>query len=58
MCNPKTYIKNKNCVTYNQCVLESQMTKSDLKPLTNGLYPKHKMFATMFPLEPISTQLS
>jgi hypothetical protein len=38
--------------------LESEIIKSDLKPLTKGLYSKHKMFETMFSLESIQTPIT
>jgi hypothetical protein len=37
--------------------MEFQITKSDLKPLRKGLYPKHKMSRIMFPMESMPTPI-
>jgi hypothetical protein len=37
--------------------MEFKITKSDLKPLTKVLYPKHEMSKITFPLEPIPTPI-
>jgi hypothetical protein len=33
------------------CAFEFQITKNDLKSQDLGLYPKHKIFGTLFTLE-------
>jgi hypothetical protein len=58
MCNKKLYQHRKNLQNIRHYVLENQITKNDLKPLTKGLYPKYKMFQTMFPLKPNPTLIT
>jgi hypothetical protein len=48
----------KNLQNITHYALESQITKSELKPFTNNLYPKHKMFRITFSFKPISTPIT
>jgi len=43
----------KNLQSKTHYILESQITKNDLRTHTSQLYPKHQIAQTMFTFEPI-----
>jgi hypothetical protein len=51
-CVNENTLMHKHCkINKTPCVLEFQITKSDLKSQILGLYPKHEIFETLFTLE-------
>jgi hypothetical protein len=58
MCNEKLHKHKKNLQIIAHYALEFQITKSDLRPFTKNLYPKHKMFRITFSFKPISTPIT